>query len=300
MAPERFTTGQADTSADIYALTCVLHECLTGAQPFPGNSAEQQITAHLMTPPPRPSQVTRGVPANLDAVVAKGMAKNPYDRYPSPMHLAHAARTALTAPSATATPHFPPSAPLRQAPAATRPAPPRFDSAALRRITARYRNTFCTKILRRPYTATASARKGSGSAESAKEHSPDQCGCVRCGGRAGRSDHRGSSRQQQDTARRRHSPPIHHDDERRGRSDDCKGGSARRGRGGAEADYRQLHRREQHPGEAGQAATPARLPSTYQSPRGGSRPGRTPRSGPTAPSSTPARKPPGTRRASSR
>lgn len=112
MAPERFTTGEADTSADIYALTCVLHECLTGSRPFPGDSAEQQITAHLMTPPPRPSLMTRGVPTNLDAVVAKGMSKNPHERYRSPMELARAARAALD-PS--------PSGPLPQAP--TTPAP---------------------------------------------------------------------------------------------------------------------------------------------------------------------------------
>jgi serine/threonine protein kinase len=52
MAPERLTSGQTDPRADIYALTCVLHECLTGSQPFPGNSVEQQITAHLTLPPP--------------------------------------------------------------------------------------------------------------------------------------------------------------------------------------------------------------------------------------------------------
>ena len=125
MAPERFTTGQADTSADIYALTCVLHECLTGNQPFPGNSAEQQISAHLMTPPPRPSQVRRGVPAGLDSVVAKGMAKDPTDRYRSAMHLAQAARAALDAPPAMTTPHFPAPAPAWQAPAVPRPTPPR-------------------------------------------------------------------------------------------------------------------------------------------------------------------------------
>jgi serine/threonine protein kinase len=95
MAPERFTTGQADASADIYALTCVLHECLTGAQPFPGDSAEQQIAAHLMTPPPRPSLSARGVPATLDAVIARGMAKEPGHRYRTAMQLAQDARASI-------------------------------------------------------------------------------------------------------------------------------------------------------------------------------------------------------------
>lgn len=47
MAPERFTTGQSDTRSDIYALTCVLYECLTSSRPFPGESVEQQIAGHL-------------------------------------------------------------------------------------------------------------------------------------------------------------------------------------------------------------------------------------------------------------
>ena len=63
MAPERFNTGTADARADVYSLACVLHECLTGAQPFPGDSMEQQIAGHLTLEPPLPQRLRPAVPA---------------------------------------------------------------------------------------------------------------------------------------------------------------------------------------------------------------------------------------------
>jgi serine/threonine protein kinase len=83
MAPERFTNDEVTYRADIYALTCVLHECLTGSQPYPGDSVSVVITAHLMQPIPRPSQERPGIPPAFDRVIAKGMAKKRGDRYAS-------------------------------------------------------------------------------------------------------------------------------------------------------------------------------------------------------------------------
>jgi serine/threonine protein kinase len=97
MAPERFTVDKVDApTADIYALTCVLYECLTGGQPFPGDSMERQITSHLTEPPPRPSTMVPGLSPQMDQVIATGMAKNPDQRYATTRDLAAAARGALS------------------------------------------------------------------------------------------------------------------------------------------------------------------------------------------------------------
>ncbi|MGZ6779378.1 MAG: serine/threonine-protein kinase [Mycobacterium sp.] len=96
MAPERFTNDEVTYRADVYALACVLHECLTGSQPFPADSVSVVITSHLMQPIPRPSVMRPGIPAAFDQVIARGMAKKPTDRYASAGDLAAAANDALT------------------------------------------------------------------------------------------------------------------------------------------------------------------------------------------------------------
>ncbi|CDO28355.1 protein kinase [Mycobacterium vulneris] len=97
MAPERFEGGKADPRSDIYALACVLYECLTGARPYPGDSLEQQIAGHMVSPAPRPSDKDPRLAA-FDEVIAKGMAKKPAKRYQSGGALAAAAKDALAVP----------------------------------------------------------------------------------------------------------------------------------------------------------------------------------------------------------
>ncbi|MFV8170917.1 serine/threonine-protein kinase [Mycolicibacterium peregrinum] len=95
MAPERFGDEPCTPAADIYSLACVLYEALTADAPFPTHSNEQLIAAHLTTPPPRPSTAHSGIPTSLDTVIARGMAKEPDDRYGSAGALGRAAQRAL-------------------------------------------------------------------------------------------------------------------------------------------------------------------------------------------------------------
>ncbi|MFI9635999.1 serine/threonine-protein kinase [Nocardia sp. NPDC051929] len=101
MAPERFHSRTVTPAADIYALTCVLYECLTGSRPYPRDTEAQIISAHLFEPPPQPHSHRPGLPLRLDDVVARGMAKDPQARYGTAGDLGAAAQAAVVVGPAT-------------------------------------------------------------------------------------------------------------------------------------------------------------------------------------------------------
>jgi len=115
MAPERFEDRPATAAVDTYSLAGVLYEALTGQPPFKVSSMEQVIAAHLSSPPPQPSAVNPRVTAAFDDLIARGMAKDPDDRYCSPGALGRAAQRALGA--ASSGPSTGPTAVTQAAPA---------------------------------------------------------------------------------------------------------------------------------------------------------------------------------------
>jgi serine/threonine protein kinase len=115
MATERFSGGRLGPQTDVYSLACVLYECLTGQVPFEGEEMTQLISAHMFSPPPRPSIMRRGISRAFDDVIAAGMAKQPAARFPSAGALA---RAAIAAESGDPMPAFPP------VPVAVLPSPP--------------------------------------------------------------------------------------------------------------------------------------------------------------------------------
>ena len=91
VAPEQIEGRPVDGRTDVYSLGCVLFECLTGSVPYGRESRLATLWAHLEEEAPTPSAVRAELPAALDAVIARALAKDPEDRYGSCRELAQAA-----------------------------------------------------------------------------------------------------------------------------------------------------------------------------------------------------------------
>jgi Protein kinase domain len=83
ISPEQINGQPASAASDVYSLAGVLYECLTGTVPFPRPVEAAVLYAHVSEPPPRPSESRPELPADLDEVIGRAMAKDPAARQAS-------------------------------------------------------------------------------------------------------------------------------------------------------------------------------------------------------------------------
>lgn len=126
MAPEQAIGRQVDPRADQYALAVMAFELLTGRTPFRSESPFAVLDKHLRAAPPPPSSFVLGLPAEVDAVLARALAKRPEERFESCRELVEAIAAALGAAMparASTAARVPPPFDQRRASAAGTPPP---------------------------------------------------------------------------------------------------------------------------------------------------------------------------------
>jgi serine/threonine protein kinase len=140
VAPEQIEGQALDGRADLYSLACVGFELLCGSPLFEADQGLTVMYAQLYAPPPAASARRSDLPAAVDHVLAKALAKNPADRYPTctqfALDLSEAlALTRRPPPRAPSRPPFlvvrAPVVPAPAAPAPAEPTPVRVAPAAL-------------------------------------------------------------------------------------------------------------------------------------------------------------------------
>ena len=95
IAPEQIEGSKlVDGRADLYSLGCAAFELLSGAPPFRRDQGVAVIWAQISAPPPRLTDLRPGLPAGIDSVLAKALAKAPSDRYQTCLEFAAALRGA--------------------------------------------------------------------------------------------------------------------------------------------------------------------------------------------------------------
>ncbi len=101
-SPEQAQGQPVTAVSDVYSLAAVAFELLTGERPYAGRTGIAELTAHVGEPVPLATARRPDLPAAVDAVLARGLAKDPADRYPRARSFAAALRDAAASDGATA------------------------------------------------------------------------------------------------------------------------------------------------------------------------------------------------------
>src|ERR687898_3123394 len=83
ISPEQAVGDSATAASDRYALAVVAYELLAGSRPFRAEHFAAQARAHVEDPPPLATERDPSLPRGVDAVLDRGLAKDPDDRWPS-------------------------------------------------------------------------------------------------------------------------------------------------------------------------------------------------------------------------
>ena len=94
MAPEQGGNGELTQSVDLYSLGIILYEMLTGKLPFTGDTPVAVLLKHMSDPPPPLRTYVPDLPAALEQVLHRALAKEPQDRFPNGAALVQAVEKA--------------------------------------------------------------------------------------------------------------------------------------------------------------------------------------------------------------
>jgi hypothetical protein len=158
-SPEGVRGDELTPASNVYSLTGLLVHALTGQQPFVNHDPVMITYAHVSQPPPKPSERMPELPAALDALVARGMAKEPGERPASAGELIAGAETALrtVAPSEPTAAHPDAPPPVAAPPPRQPPASETADTDAVSDVAARIAARVAAPVTAAALTAASPA-----------------------------------------------------------------------------------------------------------------------------------------------